>query len=643
MARRTSFILMAALICPALVLAQSRLDSLQELVHEVDKPERVEIFCELAELYWQRSFDTSLLMATHAFDAAREINDKPLTALSLNMIGNAYYLMGELASAMDHYFQALWLREELGDSTGIAKSYNNIAAAYIGLKDYPHGLDYLKRARDIFTLLDETAYMFSILNNIGAVYIEMEKYDTARVYLLDAYEKALETQDSSDISMALTNLGEVTMKMGLLEYSGEYLVKALEISKNQDDRALMTIILANLGNLYMKQAEYRRAFEHLMEGLKYADEVNSLLDKREIYRYLADYYEIMGDDARALEYYKRYNAARDSILTEEGMMKIKEMEVKTNAQSMQQEISLLKKENEISSLKRTRLRILILFLAAIAIMGILVFIIYFQKNRLKHETNRLLEEKNILLEKTNKKLKESERNLKELNSTKDKFFSIIGHDLRNPLNALLGFSELISGNSREYSSEEIHKYSRIINEAAKNIHMLIENLLEWSRSQSGNIDFNPKKEEIYPVVKEIVKVFSLQAEKKNIKISISVPKKIFAFFDRNLLSTILRNLISNAIKFTSGNGKINISCKSGSAESIIQVKDTGIGMTEDQISQLFDLKETITMQGTSDEKGTGLGLILCKEFVDMHNGRIWVESKPGKGSTFYFTLPDSVL
>jgi signal transduction histidine kinase len=640
MARKNSFILMAVLFCPALVLAQSRMDSLQELVHEVDKPERVEIFCELSELYWQISFDTSLLMATHALNVAQEINDDSLMAMPLNMMGNAYYLMGELASAMDYYFQSLWLREKLDDSTGIAKSYNNIAAAYIGLKDYPLGLDYLKRARDIFTLLDETAYMFSILNNIGAVYIEMERYDTARVYLLDAYEKAIETQDSSDICMALTNLGEVTMKMGLLENSGEYLATALEISKKQDDRALMTTILANLGNLYMKQGDYRRAFEHFMEGLKYADEVNSLLDKREIFRYLADYYEIMNDDTRALEYYKLYNATRDSILTEEGMMKIKEIEVQTNAQSMQQEILLLQKEN---SLKRTRLRILILFLAAIAIMGILVFIIYYQKNRLKHETNRLLEEKNILLEKTNKKLKESERNLQELNSTKDKFFSIIGHDLRNPLNALLGFSELISGNSREYTSEEIHKYSRIINEAAKNIHMLIENLLEWSRSQSGNIDFNPVKEEIYPVVEEIVKVFGIQAEKKNIKISISFPKKIIAYFDRNLLSTILRNLINNAIKFTSSNGNINITCTTGSEESIIEVKDTGIGMTEDQIGQLFDLKETITMQGTSEEKGTGLGLILCKEFVDMHNGRIWAESKPGKGSTFYFTLPNSTL
>jgi len=185
--------------------------------------------------------------------------------------------------------------------------------------------------------------------------------------------------------------------------------------------------------------------------------------------------------------------------------------------------------------------------------------------------------------------------LKELNSTKDKLFSIIGHDLRNPLNALLGFSELISGNSRDYTFEEIQKYSRIINEAAKNIHLLIENLLEWSRSQSGNIEFNPAHEDIHPVIEEILKVFSMQADKKKIKINISVPCKTSAYFDRNLLSTILRNLINNAVKFTPGGGKIDIACVPGSEALTLSVTDTGVGMTEEQNNQLFRLNGTITI------------------------------------------------
>ena len=639
MIRRSLFIFVTALLWPVITLSQSALDSLENMLDDADPAKRVEILCSISEIYWQKSFDTSLLMATHAMNVAREIDDNSLMASALNMMGNAYFLLGDFINSIDYYYRALGLREELGDSTSIAKLYNNIGAVYIKLKDYPNGLKYLKKAGDIFTALDDDTYMFSILNNIGAIYSELEQYDTAYQYLTDAYDFAIETKNQTDVSISLTNLGEVTLKMGLYGRSEEFLKNALEISKSLNDKAMMTTILCSMGHLYMKRTEYKTAFSHFMESLRYAEEVNSLPDKREIFRYLSEYYEIMNNDSQALQYYKLHNAARDSILTEEGLIKIKEMEVKSNARSMQQEIKLLRMENEINSLKHTRLKILIVFLTVIALMGILVFIIYFQKNRLKRETNRLLEEKNKLLEKANEKLKESEQHLKELNSTKDKFFSIIGHDLRNPLNALLGFSELISGNSREYTFEEIQKYSKIINEAAKNIHLLVENLLEWSRSQSGNIDFSPKEEEIYTVIEEIVKIFSIQADKKNIKIDISVPKKTPGYFDRNLLSTILRNLINNAVKFTTRGGKINITCISDPEKITVSVQDTGIGMTREQMNQLFDLTGTIIMPGTSEEQGTGLGLILCKEFVDMHNGRIWAGSKPGEGSTFYFTLP----
>jgi signal transduction histidine kinase len=269
----------------------------------------------------------------------------------------------------------------------------------------------------------------------------------------------------------------------------------------------------------------------------------------------------------------------------------------------------------------------------------MVFVFYLQRNRLKRETTRLLEEKNKQLEDANKKLLESERHLKELNSTKDKFFSIIGHDLRNPLNALLGFSELISGNSRDYSPDEIRKYSKIINEAAKNIHMLIENLLEWSRSQSGNIEFNPQETDLAGLADEIVRICEIQAEKKAISITSTVPQKLNVFADRNLLSTILRNLVNNGVKYTPKNGSVTISGEQTEEGVSISVTDTGIGMSKDQLESLFSLLHGPSTEGTADEKGTGLGLILCKEFVDKHEGRIWAESQPEKGSTFTFILP----
>jgi signal transduction histidine kinase len=507
------------------------------------------------------------------------------------------------------------------------------------MKDHKRALTYLKKAKSIFEALQDEVHLFSIINNIGALYKENAKYDTAYQYLTEAYEIALRTQDEDNASIALTNLGETALSMGLLKQSLEYQKRALEISRKLGNRSMMATIYTNLGKTYLDSKNYQLAFSAFNKSLDLSKEVNSLPDLRENYRYLAEYYDIQGDHEQALHYFRLYASAKDSINSQEAMIRIKEMESISHAQSLHQEIELLRKDNEISNLKATRLKNTIFFLAAVSLMIILVFVIYYQKNRLKRETTKLLEEKNKQLEKANLKLQNSEKHLKELNSTKDKFFSIIGHDLRNPLNALLGFSELISGNSRDYTSEEIQRYSKIINEAAKNIHLLIENLLEWSRSQSGNIDYHPEKTDLMPMVAEIFKVFEIHADKKGVNLLSEIPDDVSVTADRNLLSAILRNLINNAVKFTPNGGQVRIFCEQNDSETIISVEDTGIGMSETQLDNLFRLDSNVTMPGTSEEKGTGLGLILCKEFVDMHNGRIWASSKPKEGSTFSFTLP----
>jgi signal transduction histidine kinase len=621
---------------------EPRLDSLKNLLDNATQEEKIEIFCELSETYWQRSYDTSLLMAVHANTLALKTENKQLIARSENMTGNAYYLMGDFTKSMDHYLKALAIREELGDSNSIARSYNNIGAVYLQMKDHQLALHYLKKAKRIFEELQDEVLLFSIINNIGALYSENEKYDTAYQYLTQAYRIAQRTHDEENTSIALTNLGEAALSMGMLDQSMDYQKKALEISRKLGNKAMMATIYTNLGKTYLESKNYRQAFDAFHKSLSLSEEVNSLQDLRENYHYLSEYHDIQKEYKKALHYYRLYATTKDSINSHEAMIRIKEMESLSQSQALQQEIELLRKDFEISNLKANRLKNTIFFLAAVSLMIILVFVVYYQKNRLKRETTRLLEGKNIELEKANLKLHKSEKHLKELNSTKDKFFSIIGHDLRNPLNALLGFSELISGNSRDYTSEEIQRYSKIINEAAKNIHLLIENLLEWSRSQSGNIDYHPEWTNLLPMVTEIFKVFDIHADKKGVNLVSEIPENVSVYADRNLLSTILRNLISNAVKFTPSGGQVRIFCEQNESEITISVEDTGIGMSEKQMENIFKLKRNVTMPGTSEEKGTGLGLILCKEFVDMHRGKIWASSKPKVGTTFNFTLPKKV-
>ena len=633
--------ILTGIIWPACGFSQFELrrDSLEQLLEEAAPERRIELFCELSETYWQSSYDTSLLMAIHAHTLALKIDNEQLIARSLNMTGNAYYLMGDFTKSMDHYLQALEIRKELGDSNSLASSYNNIGAVYLQMKDHNRALFYLKNAKAIFEAVEDDDHLFSTINNIGAVYIENEQFDTAYQYFIEAYEIAKRSGNEDNISIVQTNLGETALSMGLLDQSLEYQKQALDISRKRGNKAMMATIYTNLGKAFLKKRNFPQAYNAFQTSLDLSEEVNSLPDLRENYQYLAEYYEAQRDYRNALHFFRLYASTKDSIISQEAMIRIKEMESMSQAGTLQQEIELLRKDNEISSLEANRLKNTIILLAAFALMIILVFVVYYQKNRLKRETARLFEEKNKQLEKANLKLQNSEKHLKELNSTKDKFFSIIGHDLRNPLNALLGFSELISGNSRDYTSEEIQRYSKIINEAAKNIHLLIENLLEWSRSQSGNIDYNPESTDLMTVVLETIKVFEIHADKKGISLESEIQEDIILYADRNLLSAILRNLVNNAVKFTPNGGEVRIYSKQTESEITISVEDNGIGMSEEQLDNLFRLDNNVTMPGTSEEKGTGLGLILCKEFVDMHNGTLTATSQPNVGTTFSFTLP----
>jgi len=236
-------------------------------------------------------------------------------------------------------------------------------------------------------------------------------------------------------------------------------------------------------------------------------------------------------------------------------------------------------------------------------------------------------------------LEENEAQLRELNATKDKFFSIIAHDLKSPFSGILGFSKLLIEKIQKKDYEAIEKYAGIIQSSSQRAMDLLMNLMQWSQSQTGKMEFNPGQVDIVELVNTITKLFTDSAIQKSITISKKLPDNIQVSGDIDMISTILRNLISNAIKFTHPGGTITISAEQQKNELMICVSDKGVGIQKENINKLFLIEESISTPGTQKEKGTGLGLILCKEFVEKHGGKIWVESELGKGSNFKFTLP----
>ena len=237
----------------------------------------------------------------------------------------------------------------------------------------------------------------------------------------------------------------------------------------------------------------------------------------------------------------------------------------------------------------------------------------------------------------------SEIKLKELNAIKDKFFSIIAHDLRGPFSGLFGLLDMVREDFDEMGVEAVKENLDTINEILRNLFQLLEDLLEWGRIQRNVIEFSLVNENICNTIRNIVDLYSINARNKNIGIILEIPDSIYVKYDKKMISTVIRNLLTNAIKFTEQWGSIKIEAFEELNQIRVKVQDNGIGISSNNLHRLFNLTEYFSTQGTNNEGGTGLGLILCKEFIERHGGKITVETELKKGSIFSFTIPKKVI
>jgi signal transduction histidine kinase len=236
-------------------------------------------------------------------------------------------------------------------------------------------------------------------------------------------------------------------------------------------------------------------------------------------------------------------------------------------------------------------------------------------------------------------IKYQNKELVKLDAEKDKFFSIIAHDLRSPFNSFLGLTQIMAEELPSLTMAEIQEIAVKMSKSATNLYRLLENLLEWSQIKNGTFSFNPEVIQLCSIVDECIEMMNVSAKNKNIEIANNIAVEIKVFADRNMLQTIIRNLVSNALKFTTNGGKVNFSAKTSSKKNLeISIQDSGIGMSHELIANLFRIDLKTNRLGTENEPSSGLGLLLCKEFIEKQGGKIWVESEVGKGSTFSFSI-----
>lgn len=588
--------------------------------------------------------------------------------LILNRIGFFNWQLGNYEEALMSYQQALPLFEELRDSMFLGRIYNNMAVAYWGLGDNIEALKRYHLSLEIRKDIKDQLGITRVLNNIGKIYQELGLYEEALKMHEEALAIASELNDSGTMAYSYSNLGDCYEHYKQLEKALATFQRGFEILKNYDSESRSnSFFSSSIGSIYTKMNQLDSALFYNKRAVDYAYRINnrnriavaqlklgrtylsvhqadsarkyislsyqtsiekgySVLRKDNLFA-LAELEEYQGNTKKAFQHYKQASVLNDSIYNEDVVAKVAEVQVKYVTEQQHKENLLLRKNNEIQEvIIRQQRRFTWILVVASAI--ILVILFFMTKSRAS-------------IKRLNQQLEKSEQNLKRANSDKDRFFTIIAHDLKSPFNGLMGITELLDSDYDNLSQNNIRELIGLLRKSSVNVVSLLEGLLQWAKTQLKNTHYDFDYFNIYPNSLRITESFAMSAEAKNIKIENTIPADISIYADAESFSTVLRNLISNAIKFTSENGLILVSAAKKGSEIIISVQDSGKGMSEEKISTLFSISEKVSEPGTNGEPGTGLGLIICKELVEKHQGKIWVESKPDVGSTFSFTMPSN--
>jgi signal transduction histidine kinase len=598
-------------------LNHSRVDSL-----------KVDILNELSTLYYYNDSKKSFFYSTKALGLSKKIKYQRGIANSYNNIGVYYWLRSDFPTAISYSYKSLYIFENLNDIRGICKANNGLGTIYVEFKNYKLALSCYNKALNESKKIDDKKASATYLNNIGDVYLRMKEYPKALYYFNKAIKMNVFEKTSYKSGINYTNIAITLNFLKHYKNSIEASNKSIEIYNN-DSSLFNAYNKLELGKSYyflaLQQNDTVQKFDLLQKSLDYNNEAlfvfnreESLIDIRDTYLYLSKIYKRLNKNKEALYYFEKSSVLNDSIFSNENKTQIEFFKT-------QREIDLRDKKIEIQNLKinneARKVYLLYTITAAVLILLGLFFLLYLSKR------------------KANLQLSEKNKVILNINKQKDKFFSIIAHDLRGPFSGFLGITELLVEDIDNMDKGDIQFMATNMRSSAFSLNQLLDNLLEWSRMEQGLISFKPQKWNLLKTVNDCVIIQKDTIDKKNINIEVVIGENLEIYADKNILQSIIRNILSNAIKFTQRGGQIKIEGKQDSNNTIVSITDSGIGMDSIMKEDIFQNDTKNNRKGTGNEPSTGLGLVLCKEFVEKHGGEIWVESEVNKGSTFYFNIP----
>lgn len=606
--------------------------------------------------YFLGKYDKALLYAQHALRLLQELDQKKEWAENLNIISYIYSAKGNTQKALDYSIQALRLREKMQDNNEIAKSLNSIGDFYLKQNNLAKALQNYNQSLKISRTIDNKRGIAFSLANIGNVYSRQGEYKQAFLYYKSALKLNRQLGNQYQVAVLLSNLGAAYMDLKKYEQAREQYQEALALFDKLKNQQQCATVLNKIGFTYSQQQQYSQALGYHQKALEIAigqpNPSKPIL--QETYKAIADTYLAMNQAQTFMKYYQQYNELKLEQERQENKNKIAEMQAQFEEEENQKKLEQINEQRKQQATQLNRQRTIANFLIACIILSVGFSVVLFSFYRLKQRSNKRLKEQNTIISKQfedlnyansqlntlNEKLLVSEAELRKSNETKDKFFSIIAHDLRSPLATFTAFLSVLSGKNHAFTTEQITEVAIGTEKSLRNLSTLLNNLLQWSQSQMGHLHYDPEAVWVYDSVQQTANLLQDEVENKDICITITVNHDLFAFADRNMFSFVIRNLISNAIKFTPKYGTIFIDCvvQSGN-QLLLTVSDTGVGIPPENLDKLFKPNSNFTTPGTFNERGTGLGLLLCKEFVEKNGGSIWVESEVGEGSHFKFTVP----
>lgn len=571
-------------------------------------------------------FDNAIKHYGQAAKLADKSHDSKMYLDIQNNLAGEYGYKGDYALALELYLEGIEMAEKFENKRMLSIMNENIASLYISQKDFKNALDFYKKVKRINQEIGDEVFSAETTSNIASLYAEMGELEYA-MFNVNSSIAVFERHKIMDwLAYAYEIKGKTYLKQKKYKWALHWYHQSEMLHTKLEDTRSEIDLLNGMAQTYLSlqkdslsQTYAVKAFEY-SKGIKFKEGIQKCA--KTLYKINKN----KGDFATALQYHEVFQQISDTLSRVENQKSLNMLKTEVQYERQKEEWQI---ENE-KSLARQRNYVYI---------AVVILLIFLTVTILVRRSEKIQRELNSELNVKQKDLEKREIELREINGTKDKLFSIIGHDLRGPIGAFQGLLKLFRDG--EMNQKEFLAFIPKLRNDIDNISFTLNNLLSWGQSQMNGLITKPSTISVNALVNENIKLLSEIAQNKSIQLLSRLPENTMAWSDGDQIDIVIRNLISNALKFTPESGIVTIEAIEKNDYWEIAVRDTGVGIDEETKKRIFEENSTVTTYGTNNEKGTGLGLSLCREMIEKNNGTIWVESIQGKGTSFFFTLTKS--